>query len=453
MSIKLIIFDLDGVLIDAKKIHFEALNRALNDPKYQISWEEHLSRYDGLKTKQKLEMLASEKGLPQYKFDQVWRQKQVLTHEMLKQTQPQQALIDCMAKLTSRGYTLACCSNSIRSTVDLVLQKLQIHQYFSIIKSNQDVINSKPHPEIYWNAISEAQVSPDQVLIVEDSPHGLHAASQASKCVVRVSSPSEVTYEYIMQHISSKQHTSNLIWTDDQLNVLIPMAGAGSRFEQAGYTFPKPLIEVNGKPMIQLVVENLAVKAHFIFVVQKEHRVKYNLDTLLPLIAPGCTIIDVDGITQGAACTALLAKHLINSNRPLLFANSDQFVEWSSTEFLYKMQESQVDGGIVTFSSIHPRWSFAEVGSNGFVQRVAEKDPISNNATTGYYYWKHGSDFVKYAERMIEQNQTVNGEFYVCPVYNQAIQDGKLISIHEATKMWGLGTPEDLQYYLEHHKQ
>lgn len=453
MNIKLIIFDLDGVLVDAKKIHFHALNKALGDPQYQIGWEEHLSRYDGLKTRQKLEMLAKEKGLPQHDFDRVWSEKQIYTHELLQQVQPQQPLSDCIANLAEQGYILACCSNSIQSTVDLVLQKLQIRQYFSIVKSNQDVLNSKPHPEIYWSAISEAQVPPDQVLIVEDSPHGLYAASWASKHVVRVSSPSEVTYDNIMQQIDNKQQHPGPDWTDPKLNVLIPMAGAGSRFEQAGYTFPKPLIEVNGKPMIQLVVENLAVKAHFIFVVQKAHRTKYNLDTLLSLIAPGCSIVEVEGITQGAACTALQAKHLIDSEQPLLFANSDQFVEWNSTEFLYKMQESQVDGGIVTFSSIHPRWSFVELGSNGFAKRVAEKDPISNNATTGYYYWKHGSDFVRYAEQMIDQNQTVNGEFYVCPVYNQAIQDRKLISTYQATKMWGLGTPEDLQHYLEHHKQ
>ena len=242
-------------------------------------------------------------------------------------------------------------------------------------------------------------------------------------------------------------------WKDDKLNVLIPMAGAGSRFEQAGYTFPKPLIDVRNKPMIQVVVDNLNIDANYIYVVQKAHRAKYNLDTLLNLITPGCKIVEVDGLTQGAACTALLAKEFIDNDAPLFFANSDQFVEWDSNEFMYKMNETNADGGIVTFKAIHPKWSFAKVNPlTGLVEEVAEKNPISDDATVGYYYWKHGSDFVKYAEQMIEKDIRVNNEFYVCPVFNQAIEDAKEIRTFNVSKMWGLGTPEDLKFYLENYK-
>jgi dTDP-glucose pyrophosphorylase len=227
------------------------------------------------------------------------------------------------------------------------------------------------------------------------------------------------------------------------------MAGAGSRFEKAGYTFPKPLIEVNKKPMIQVVIENLNIEANYIFVVQHEHRVKYNLDTLLNLITPGCKIIETQGVTEGAACTALLASEFIDNESPLFFANSDQFVDWNSNEFMYKMNESEADGGIVTFESTHPKWSFAEVDENNFVVRVAEKDPISTNATVGFYYWKKGSDFVKYANQMIDKNIRVNNEFYVCPVFNEAIQNGKKIISFNIKAMWGLGTPEDLELFLK----
>ena len=230
------------------------------------------------------------------------------------------------------------------------------------------------------------------------------------------------------------------------------MAGAGSRFAQAGYTFPKPLIEVNGKPMIQVVVENLNVDAHFIFLVQKEHYEKYNLKQLLNLIAPGCDIIQVDGLTEGAACTTLLAKELINNDEPLLMANSDQFVEWNSNECLYAFTADNVDGGIVTFKATHPKWSFAKLGEDGFVSEVAEKNPISDNATVGIYFWKHGRDFVQYAEQMIDKNIRTNGEFYVCPVFNEAIGDGKKVRAKSIDKMWGIGTPEDLNYFLEHYK-
>ena len=242
-------------------------------------------------------------------------------------------------------------------------------------------------------------------------------------------------------------------WINKKMNILIPMAGAGSRFEKAGYSFPKPLIEVNGKPMIQVVVENLNIDANYIYVVQKSHRTQYNLDTLLNLITPNCSIIEVDGITEGAACTALLAKEHINNDNPLFFANSDQFVEWNSNEFMYKMQETESDGGIVTFEATHPKWSFVKTNNDGCVIEVAEKKPISNIATVGYYYWKKGSDFVNYAEQMINKNIRINNEFYVCPVFNEAILDNKKIRIYNAENMWGLGTPEDLNYYLENYEK
>ena len=200
--------------------------------------------------------------------------------------------------------------------------------------------------------------------------------------------------------------------------------------------------------MIQKVVENLGLDANYIFIVQKEHREKYNLDSMLNLIAPDCTIVEVDGITEGAACTTLLAKQYIDNDQQLFIANSDQYVEWNSLDFMYKMQSTSVDGGIVTFKSTHPKWSYAKTDNSGRVYRVAEKNPISNNATVGFYYWKKGSDYCEYAEKMIDFDIRVNNEFYVCPVFNEAIKDGKHITTFTASQMWGLGTPEDLERYL-----
>jgi dTDP-glucose pyrophosphorylase len=236
------------------------------------------------------------------------------------------------------------------------------------------------------------------------------------------------------------------------MNILIPLAGAGSRFEQAGYTFPKPLIDVNGKPMIQVVVENLNVDGRFIYVIQKKHREKYNLDSMLKLITPGCKIVEVDGLTEGAACTTLLAKEFIDNDEPLLMANSDQFVEWNSNEFMYKMQESSIDGGIITFNATHPKWSFVKTDEYGFVTEVAEKNPISDIATAGIYYWSKGSDYVKYTEQMISNNIRVNNEFYVCPVFNEALKDKKKFKIFNINEMWGLGTPEDLNSFLTNYE-
>ena len=452
---KLIIFDLDGVLVEAKQIHYDTLNQALKeiDEKYIITEAEHLSIYDGLKTTQKLELLTKNKGLHPEFYDSIWYRKQHLTIEAISQLQPDLEKIELFKELRDKGYKLAVASNSIRRSVLVMLAKIGIIEFMDLIISNEDVKNSKPHPEMYWKAMSMMGCLPEETLIVEDSPHGLLAASRSRANVLRVDNPKDLVISKIIRKLEQTQNTMSIPkWQGGKMNVLIPMAGAGSRFQQAGYTFPKPLIDVQGKPMIQVVVDNLNIEATYIYVVQKEHRAKYNLDTLLNLITPNCKIVEVDGITEGAACTTLLAKEFIDNDAPLVMANSDQFVEWDSNEFMYKMIEQKVDGGILTFTATHPKWSFAKVDEYGYVTEVAEKNPISDIATVGVYYWAKGSDYVKYAEQMIDKNIRTNNEFYTCPTFNEAISDGKKIKTFNIEKMWGLGTPEDLNYYLENKK-
>ena len=451
---KLIIFDLDGVLVSTKDLHYEALNSALEevDSKYVISKQDHLKTFDGLKSSEKLDMLTKDRGLPQELHSQIWNRKQELTIQQLQYIKPDSFIKMTFKELRRRGYKLACCSNAIRRSVLTILSKLDLIEELDLIISNEDVKQGKPHPEMYWKAMSIMGVLPEETLIVEDSPAGLLAASRSRADVLRVDTPKDVNIKNIAEKLNIKKMGKVPKWQGGKLNVLIPMAGAGSRFQAAGYTFPKPLIEVKGKPMIQVVVENLNIDANFIYVVQKEHREKYNLDTLLNLITPNCKIVETDSMTEGAACTALLAKEHIDVDAPLFFANSDQFVEWDSNEFLYKMNETNADGGIVSFKATHPKWSFAKVDENGLVTEVAEKNPISDIATVGYYYWKHGSDFVKYAEQMIEKDIRVNNEFYVCPVFNEAIADCKKIKTFDILKMWGIGTPEDLDVFLNNYK-
>lgn len=200
--------------------------------------------------------------------------------------------------------------------------------------------------------------------------------------------------------------------------------------------------------MIQVVIENLKIEANFIFIIQKEHDEKYNLKKVLEILRPNCKVVFTDGITEGAACTTLLAKDYIDNESPLIIANSDQFIEWDSNEAMYYFTTTDADGGILTFESSHPKWSYARLDKTGKVDLVAEKEPISKNATVGVYYWKHGHDYVRYANQMINNDIRVNNEFYVCPVYNEAVGDSKKILIKEIDKMWGIGTPEDLNYFL-----
>ena len=452
---KLVIFDLDGVLIDSKDYHYDALNEALGE-EYAISREEHVSTYDGLPTTAKLELLSKNKGLPADRYEEIWRAKQENTLHIFKtKVDKDYELMGYFQQLSDEGYKIAVASNSIRNTVKIILLRLGLLEFVDIYVSNEDVVRNKPFPSMYWKCMMALGALPDDTVILEDSHIGRQGALDSKCHLVPIENRSDLNQakvdriKRILQ--SGKQKVA---WESKTMNVLIPMAGRGSRFATQGYTFPKPLIDVKGKPMIQVVTENLNIKANYTFIVQKEHYEKYSLQHLLNLIAPNCNIVQVDGITEGAACTTLLAKEFIDNDEPLLMANSDQFVEWDSNETLYAFTNGNCDGGIITFPATHPKWSYAKLGEDGYVSEVAEKKPISEHATVGIYWWAKGSDYVKYAEQMIEKDIRVNNEYYVCPVFNEAIGDGKKVRIKEIEKegMWGIGTPEDLNYFLEHYK-
>jgi HAD superfamily hydrolase (TIGR01509 family) len=454
MNIKLIIFDLDGVLIDAKEIHYESLNKAIRKiagDRFTINREEHIGRYDGLNTKAKLKLLTLNKGLAPDKYEGIFNLKQQYTQELIeKNISFNEQLYNDLGKL-KKNFKLCVASNSICDTVTSALFYTKLSHHISFFYSNEDVKNPKPHPEIYLQCMLRAGVSPKETLIIEDSYNGRLGAEQTGAYVYGVNSPADVTYSNIMNSIES-QGQYKMKWKSDKLNVLIPMAGLGSRFEKAGYTFPKPLIEVKGKPMIQVVAENLNIDAQFIYIVQRAHYDKYNLKSLLNLITPNCKIVIIDGLTDGAARTALTAEQFIDNDTPLLIANSDQFLEWDSSEFMYAMMGDFVDGGIVTFTATHPKWSFAKIDKDGFITEVAEKNPISDIATVGVYFWKKGKDFVDCAKLMIRENIRTNGEFYICPTFNEGIKSGMKIKRFHINKMYGLGTPEDLNYFVENYK-
>lgn len=302
--IKLVLFDLDGVLVDTKDIHYEALNKALGNR--AITQEEHLRVYDGMTTKDKL----SRMGYSESESKKIFEEKQLNTYDRLDTIQQNDDIIDLFLRLKENRYDIGICSNAIKRTVEKCLSRIGVIHLCSFFITADDVGHAKPHPEIYWKAMSQCGVLPEETVIIEDSPTGLLAAHRSGANVIRVSSPEEVNVDLI-EKIKDKPVKPK--WKDDKLNVLIPMAGAGSRFADAGYTFPKPLIDVEGKPMIQTVVDNLGFDTNYIFVVQKEHRKQYNLDSMLNLIAPNCKIVEVDGVTEGAAPAQLFLQKNIST--------------------------------------------------------------------------------------------------------------------------------------------
>ena len=216
------------------------------------------------------------------------------------------------------------------------------------------------------------------------------------------------------------------------LNVVLPIAGRGSRFAEAGYTLPKPLIPVHGVPMIEVVVNNVRPRqAHrFTFVALQEHLDHLGMRETLERIAPGCTIIPVSQVTEGAACTVLLAKAVIDNADPLMLANSDQWVDIDVNAYLAELERKQADGLIMTMWADHPKWSYVGLDDLGQVTCVVEKQVISNEATVGIYNFRRGCDYVRAAEQMISKNMRLNNELYVAPVYNEILEWGGKIAYY-----------------------
>lgn len=240
------------------------------------------------------------------------------------------------------------------------------------------------------------------------------------------------------------------------LNIVIPMAGRGSRFAEAGYTDPKPLIMVHGKPMIQVITENLTPKREhrFIYICQNQHIRDYGLTEKLKSYAKNVEIIGIDGITEGQVCTVLKAKELINNDEPLMTANSDQYIDFDINDYLAEMDKNNLDGMIMTMKANDPKWSYAKTNAQGMVVETAEKKVISEDATVGIFNFRRGKDLVWAAEQMIADNIRVNNEFYTCPCYNYLIKKGQKFGIYgigeEYNGMYGLGIPKDLDFFLKH---
>jgi dTDP-glucose pyrophosphorylase len=233
------------------------------------------------------------------------------------------------------------------------------------------------------------------------------------------------------------------------MNIIIPLAGEGKRFSNVGYNIPKPFISVNEKPMIQSVVENLNIEGNYIFIIQKKHSIEFNLQLFLKSIKPNCVVIEIDEITEGPACTALLAEEYIDDS-PLIIVNCDQMIH----DFdVHKLEEfvrvKKLDGVLGAFISTSDKNSYMLLDNEGKIIQIKEKIVISNIATNGLHFWKNGKDFVYSTKEMIKSNEKYNGEFYIAPTYNYLINKGKHILPYFYNLHFPIGTPEDLNKYKE----
>lgn len=438
---KLFIFDLDGVLIDSKKNHFDSLNKSLKliDKKYCISKSEQQQIFEGLTTNQKLILLSKIKKLPSYYYDTIWKNKQKFSTQLFTKIVENKQLIQVFSFIKENNIKIAVASNSIKSTVELVLSKLGIIEYVDIYLSNEDVMVPKPSPEIYNKCFDILNIEKKHSLIFEDSFFGKIAALKSECKVYSINDPMEISMENIKRIIEEKP----------KIKVLIPMAGEGSRFKDVGYKDIKPMIKINNKTMIQTVIENIGIEAEYIFVVKKEDEILYNISEHISKHVKQSRIVIQDKKLPGAVSSSLLAKDFIDNNDHLVIANVDQYIEGNISLIIDDFISKGVDGGILTFDNFDPKWSYVKTNEFGTIDAVAEKNVISNEATCGIYFWNKGSDYVKYANKMVEKDIKTNNEFYICPVYNEAIADHRVIISHKVDGMHGLGTPDDLDAFLQ----
>ncbi len=434
----LIAFDLDGTLIDARDIHFECLNEALQSVGAgTISFEEHIGRFDGLPTKEKLRMLLEEGRLGPYDVGRVVSEKDRLTAERIIPFEPNERLTELFVGLRVAGHMTAIVSNAKRSTIVSVVHALHISP--DCIVGGDDVAH-KPSPEGYERAMHECNETRHGTIILEDAPVGKAAARASGARVIPVFDPQQLTLSSVLGYISG----------ETSIDVVMPMAGDGKRFQEHGFVPPKPLIDVAGRSMAAVAVNTLDIpEARHILLPRADHLASHpGMSAALKGLVRSAVIVPVPSLTQGQASTVLLARHLIG-DRPLVIANCDQSIVWDSDRALHWMISQDLDGLVLTFTCLVPdkRWSYVEIGTDGLVKRAAEKDPISSRALCGVFITLRGTDMIRAIDEMISADDRVNGEFYVSPALNRMVAWGRRIG-EIPVAFSSLGTPELLAEHL-----
>ena len=435
----ILLFDLDGVLVDLCHFHAEcfvsAYNQYVQPPITLVYHAEHL---EGRSTKSKLDLL----GVVSPKLQELINAaKQAATLKALAVRELSLGPTHALRWAQEHGHVVGVVSNCVRPTLNLVLARLGIDDCASV--SSSDVLRPKPDPEGYLRLADEllARFGPQEVLIFDDSVVGLAAARATPYTVIPVLNTVDVTVAFLEHCVRFKAPPQ-----PPKVRIVIPMGGLGARFSEAGFVVPKPYIVMpDGRCMWEVVVENLMAT-------EAKCEVHLVVTNPCPIVDDPRVIVHVlDKVTEGAACTVLTLRDIVCDDVPLIIANCDQLLEWDADVFYRATCHPDFDGAISTFwqpDETDLKWSYVCTNLDGRVTRVAEKQFLGPQATTGIYGWKRGRDFVRAADAMIAANARVNGEFYVCPVYNFALLE-QAFRVVECSKFWPLGIPADLVRYLD----
>jgi HAD superfamily hydrolase (TIGR01509 family) len=465
VAITTLIFDLDGVLADLCELHrdlyiesFNALARAPGVEGPLLSEEVHAEELEGLSTRSKLRACRALFPTATYDDDAVYNLKQARTVERLATHFFPPRTREALAWARRAGLRLACYTNSIRATLDIVMERLGLVDLMEVTQSNEDVPASKPSPVGYTQLMARMGVAPAEVLIFEDSPPGLAAARGSGAGVIHVFDSLDITPAFLEASVRARAPPSPA-----RLHVVVPMAGASAAFERDGFITPRLFLptddgEEQARPLWKLVVENVLPRAEPLrsatevhLVVRAEHEGAIRAAGL----PAGVTLHALTSLSEGQACTVLALRDVINDDTPLLICNADQFVEWD-TDVMYRAATHPAYNGAL-FVFYHPvptdlSWSYASITPSGELGEVAEKRYVGPWATTGHYAWRRGADFVAAAEAMIRDNARVNGAFFVAPTYTLAQRGGATFRVIPVERFWGLGCPDDYAAFLNNYR-
>jgi HAD superfamily hydrolase (TIGR01509 family) len=476
-SVTTLIFDLDGVLADLCELHrdlfiesFNALARAPGVEGPLLSGELHAEELEGLSTRSKLRACRTLFPAATYDDDAVYNLKQARTVERLASHYFPPRTREALAWARGAGLRLACYTNSIRATLDIVMERLGLVDLMEVTQSNEEVPASKPSPVGYTQLMARMGVDPGEVLIFEDSAPGLAAARGSGAGVIHVLDSLDITPAFLQAAVRARAPPS-----PTRLRIVVPMAGASLAFEREGFVTPRlflPTEDASGgeepfRPLWKLVVENVLPRAEPLrsatevhLVVRAEHAEAIRAGGL----PGGVTLHSLATLSEGQACTVLTLRDIINDDTPLLICNADQFVEWDPDLMYRAALHPSYSGALFVF--YHPcptdlSWSYASIQPSGELGEVAEKRYVGPWATTGHYAWRRGGDFVECAEELIRANARTNGAFYVAPVFSQAQKGLPVGSAASAAakfrvipveRFWGLGSPEDYAAFLNNYR-
>jgi HAD superfamily hydrolase (TIGR01509 family) len=457
--VQLVVFDLDGVLVDSRDLHYEALNAAIEaeaGTQYVITRAEHESIYDGLSTNQKLRLMSLTKELPLEAHARIWQRKQELTDVLVRQQlAPVAHVTQLLQQLKRCGYPVAVASNCIRSSVRNILDSIGLLPYIDACFSNEDVAHAKPEPDIYIKACASFGLQPHQALVVEDSTKGFEAALRAGCHLLKVDGTASVTAAAVFRRLQEVDAAPVPI------TVVIPLAGNSPQAwldgpESAPAELPLFLTDVRGRPALEWAVRSIKsarFPMRFVFVVKDAQAAALKLESMC-VKATGyepTTVVRARAETLGALKTVLQARQLLAPGAPLLIFDGSHIVDWRAGGCVDDVLCSRADGAVTVCSSSDPRWSYVRMQSNSnAVLEVHEKIAVSNSACSGLYFWRRAADFLEAADAVVAADTRTRGLFFLAPTFNHTIRGGAAVEAVPIAQTWSLRTASEVSFFAEH---